>query len=120
MLKVGNKHYYTTLETADLLGVGDATVRRKIARGELKAKRINNRFFVDADSISAESVKPADAKATIGLFKRLLENSTNIREKENGEHVFYSNDGIPLMVARFTTASDAVESLGEYADVEDE
>ena len=116
MLKLGKKHYYSTAEAADYLGVGMETIRRRIADGSLKAIRIQNRFFVDAETLESSGNKEmpkAEAVRTVGLFQRTLEHSASVVARENGEHVFYNSDGVPLMVARFATVSESVQSLGD-------
>ncbi len=46
-----NKKIYTVKDIANMLKVKEITVRRLVARGDLKAFRIGNRFRFNADDI---------------------------------------------------------------------
>jgi excisionase family DNA binding protein len=117
MLKLGKKHYYTTAEAALYLGVGAATIRRRISNGELRAKLVGKHYFIDAESLESKSNKAVDdSEAVISLFKRILEHSESVIMRENGEQVFYNDAGIPLMVARFAGVSESVQALGDADD----
>lgn len=46
--------YLTVIETAELLRVSESTVRRMIARGEIKTARAGYRILVDRDKLIAD------------------------------------------------------------------
>lgn len=44
--------YYSTWDTAKIIGMCSRTVTRMIERGTLKAKRINRRWYIAEDEVT--------------------------------------------------------------------
>lgn len=77
---------YTVKDIEELLGVGNSTVRRYIADGRLKGRKLARRWYVPAESL-LDYFRDVDLEPPAELLEKLKELERKIGQKEGRQPV---------------------------------